>query len=1107
MNKSIYLNKEKFRVKETEYNQIHHKEFNNLILFPSLGSNERIVSLLNELLLSLSDTSLKTLSIINIQEGGYIPIKCSEKYSNIFIYNKLEEDNENINENIFTHDIKNISFSKEPNLDTDILFINDSIFEDIKLQDLKNSFILAPCSMIDLINKEFVVYYISDSDLCLFINKSVYNNFLQEFYYFVQLTQTGGINTLKYDNLIHYTMIVKNGGDILEQILTENLDLIDRWTILDTGSTDNTIEIINKILVGKKKGKLYQEPFINFRDSRNRCLDLAGKDCKFIIMLDDTYVTRGNLRDFLTTVRSDQFSDSFSLYVQSNDTQYASNRIIKSDTELRYKYKIHEVISPKNNKNVIIPIQHSLIFDYRSDYMENRTMTRKQYDLKLLYETIEEEPEDSRAYYYLGQTYNLLEEYEKALKYYIERVEHKDEGFLQEKIDACFEAARICNFKLNKPWSECEILYKKAYELDQTRPDSLYFIGIHYYLDAKNNIDPFNNYKIAYDYMKRAYEIGYPIHCQYSLKPTLSFYFLPKFLSELSYYNEDYVLGEKSSQLFLDSNKPINGVQPFKEIFNSEEYEIVDNWNKIYKCINIVPLHILKNKLRVNRFKKPYLCFLADGGFEAWTGKDIQYKGVGGSETYVIEMAKYIQEMGQFNVIVFCKCVNNEVFENVEYRKLMDFYDFITKETIHTCIISRYSEYVPVSLISENIENVYLLLHDLIPSGKVIPRTDKLKRIFCLSNWHVEYFTNIFPTLKDITVPFNYGIDFKLFLFNNSFKIPYKFIYSSFAHRGLLPLLQMWPRIIARYPSASLHIHCDVENNWVNAMRPDEMKLIKNLLNEYKNIENINIFYHGWTDKKALAENWASSDIWFYPCTFLETFCLTALEAAITKTFAITREFGALKDTVGDRGVFLDSKELFDPYTQEWQDKTIDKLFEVIENKELKEELVEKNYNWAINMSWKSRAQNLIDNYIYDLPTIYEHKLSDDFVDYIKWKTNNKTVKILEISPSKVSLGSKFLELFENSYLTSVDTNITESILELIKKNETYDFIYINESNVSLENYSNLLMSFKILNLEGMIYFNSSTILPEILEFLEKYKNQINIIDIHDKNELFIEKI
>jgi hypothetical protein len=36
---------------------------------------------------------------------------------------------------------------------------------------------------------------------------------------------------------------------------------------------------------------------------------------------------------------------------------------------------------------------------------------------------------------------------------------HPVEGFLQEKIDAIFEAARTANFKLNKPWSECEALY------------------------------------------------------------------------------------------------------------------------------------------------------------------------------------------------------------------------------------------------------------------------------------------------------------------------------------------------------------------------------------------------------------------------------------------------------------------------------------------------------------------------------------------------------------------------------------------------------------------------------------------------------------------------
>ena len=70
-------------------------------------------------------------------------------------------------------------------------------------------------------------------------------------------------------------MIVKNAGDSFENILNQNLNIIDRWTILDTGSTDNTIDIIKKVLVGKKKGELFEEPFINFRDSRNRCLDLA----------------------------------------------------------------------------------------------------------------------------------------------------------------------------------------------------------------------------------------------------------------------------------------------------------------------------------------------------------------------------------------------------------------------------------------------------------------------------------------------------------------------------------------------------------------------------------------------------------------------------------------------------------------------------------------------------------------------------------------------------------------------------------------------------------------------------------------------------------------
>ena len=147
------------------------------------------------------------------------------------------------------------------------------------------------------------------------------------------------------------------------------------------------------------------------------------------------------------------------------------------------------IIMISNNINIVIPEGSAYIFDARFDYMEKRTMERKQLDLKLLFEEVEDNPNDPRAYYYLAQTYNILEDYEKAYFYFKKRCEFTNSGFLQERVDAAFEAARVANFKLNKPWQECEELYNKCYKVDESRPESLYFIGIHYYLENKQSIN------------------------------------------------------------------------------------------------------------------------------------------------------------------------------------------------------------------------------------------------------------------------------------------------------------------------------------------------------------------------------------------------------------------------------------------------------------------------------------------------------------------------------------------------------------------------------------------------------------------------------------------
>jgi len=923
----IDINKKKYAVCETEFNKIPHNEYNNLIILESLGLHERIASLLNELIFN----NIQNLIVVSPTHGGFIPIECSKCFKNVFLYLTDTAHNININENISNHNILNIHTCESTQYFNDyIIYSHHKYNFDLELLSTTTPILLTPLNN-EILNSDIYkyVYKLTNTDLYLYIPEKYYVFFKYNFSYFIDEN-----NNLDYDNLIHLCIMVKNGGDQFETMLTHNLDIIDRWTILDTGSTDNTLEIINKVLVGKKKGQLFQEPFINFRDSRNRCLDLAGKTCKFTCMLDDTYMVENELRDFLNIVRGDQFSDSFSLYIKSNDSEYVSNRIVKTDRNLRYIYRIHESITSENNINVIIPIHKSSIMDFRCDYMEERTISRKKYDLQLLFEEFNENPNVPRHLYYIAQTYNVMGNFELAYEYYLKRINHPEEGFIQEKIDACFEAARKANFDLNKPWNVCEELYLKSYNMDKTRPDSLYFIGIHYQNE--------NNHEKAFEYFKKAFEIGYPLHAQYSLKPTLSYHFLPTFLVKYCYIFNDYILGEKTTTLFLEHNKP-----------NADQYNIMLSWHKIFVNLNkMKPLSQFPLK-----YHKPYFSFVADGGFSQWTGRDILTKGIGGSETYIIEMAKYIQQNGYFQVIVFCNCPFIDVFEGVIYYPLEKYFEFVRENVIHTCIVSRFSEYLPVAFKS-HIENVYMVIHDLTPSGLVIPIDPKLKKIFCLTEWHVEHMSIAFPSLKHLLVPFYYGVDVNKFNINTPInKIPYKFIYSSFPNRGLLQLLQMWPKIYKKEPRASLHIYSDVNGEWVNNVAGEQMVQIKQLLLDFK---GMNIFYHGWVNKQELSTAWLTSDIWFYPCTFMETFCLTALEAALSNTFAVCSNLAALQNTVGNRGILIDG----DPTSELWQDNAINVLFHSMNNLQLKNNLLNRNYLWAKNMSWKNQANLLLEKYI-----------------------------------------------------------------------------------------------------------------------------------------------
>jgi tetratricopeptide (TPR) repeat protein len=68
-------------------------------------------------------------------------------------------------------------------------------------------------------------------------------------------------------------------------------------------------------------------------------------------------------------------------------------------------------------------------------------------DVKLLYESLEDKPDDARSQFYLANTFYDLKCYEDALKWYTSRISLG--GWDEERWYSCYRAG-LCNLKLDK---------------------------------------------------------------------------------------------------------------------------------------------------------------------------------------------------------------------------------------------------------------------------------------------------------------------------------------------------------------------------------------------------------------------------------------------------------------------------------------------------------------------------------------------------------------------------------------------------------------------------------------------------------------------------------
>lgn len=171
-------------------------------------------------------------------------------------------------------------------------------------------------------------------------------------------------------NTLGCYLIVKNEEFYIRDCIENLLRVCDEIVIVDTGSTDNTKNIIQKY----QEVKLYDFEWIHdFSAARNYALSLTKSDYVFSIDADE-YLT-DDLIDYLLSLKKDNFKgyNSINLYIKVRENwNYLGGRtIIKNDGKCIWKYKIHEKLYYDESNDFIVDISNGLIIHRPQDSKTN----------------------------------------------------------------------------------------------------------------------------------------------------------------------------------------------------------------------------------------------------------------------------------------------------------------------------------------------------------------------------------------------------------------------------------------------------------------------------------------------------------------------------------------------------------------------------------------------------------------------------------------------------------------------------------------------------------------------------------------------------------------
>jgi len=279
----------------------------------------------------------------------------------------------------------------------------------------------------------------------------------------------------------------------------KNTMYADTIIITDTGSTDDTVRILEEQSLINSKIVLHKaefEPF-SFSGARNFCLAQVPEDIDYCLYLDLDERLEEDWLKKLEPLLAHQPTHITMDMVTSRDesgnvaSSYYQTRCHRREG-YRWRYPCHEVLQcewtngDKRTISSAIQVEHYPTLDKERNY------------LGLLEQGVVEYPNDQRMLYYYGRELYMAKNYLDAIAA-LDKACYATELWWDRQTASCFKYMALCAVEL-KDHKLAETYYLKYLSYSTDEAESWYEVAMFYYSQGL--------YHLALGYSKRCIDLG-----------------------------------------------------------------------------------------------------------------------------------------------------------------------------------------------------------------------------------------------------------------------------------------------------------------------------------------------------------------------------------------------------------------------------------------------------------------------------------------------------------------------------------------------------------------------------------------------------------------------